>query len=599
MTVRFPIACSVLLTAFVLRYPAAAAPPDAINGLRFDEPFERVVTADRVFSALRRRSPNARPFALELERAGERLLWEVRAVTGERAYTLRGSFASAVQIARFDAFDGTLIDVRTERAALEPPILPNQTPRPYDGPTTPCPHGANDPGLTFPPGTVFTTPPPNAIAGQNYRCPRPPARARPSANASAPLRTFPSLPELYDAAYVRARAAGQYVVELRLEPYGAWQARSSGNIIRYDSEAGRTTLVTSTIAPHGMSARNCFYDHALTTSTRDALGGAGGGSSIRGKCREGTFSGPQRLGATPEPAPTAPPSFPPLPLRYVYTGGIDDYSMVVAHDGSLWFDSFGKTVHVVGGTRTIVGPLPAAKARTRIAFADVDDGVWLTAYPDALFHVFSDGRTEVVGGGPKGVDPSLVRGDGVWYADFERGRLARLQHEKLDVFAIPTKYAGPTNLVDAGGTLWFYERVGKKYAAWQNGRFVEIPADDAVVLLVPGTANDAWALVAPAGGNSTQTRSFVLKHLRVGRPPDAFPITTANGIESMAVAVDGSLWLGEAVWPTLAHFQPANASFTEFTIAGATRYGWARDMRPAPDEHVYVLLNDHRVGVIP
>jgi streptogramin lyase len=185
------------------------------------------------------------------------------------------------------------------------------------------------------------------------------------------------------------------------------------------------------------------------------------------------------------------------------------------------------------------------------------------------------------------------------YAEFERGRLARLQHGKLDEFAIPAKYSGPSNLIDAGGTLWFYERVGKKYAAFEGGRFFEIPSDDAVTLLVPGIANDAWALVARGGGNSTITRAFFLKHLRIGRPPDAFPITTINGIESMAVASDGSVWLGEALWPTLAHFEPKRASFTEFALAGAGRYGWVRDIRRAPDGKLYVLLNDHQVGVIP
>lgn len=289
-----------IVAAFVLGalHTPPSAPPSnrhsiAINGLRYDDPFGDVASATGLFSQVNRRDPHAHPFSLSLRREHGRLVWRILAAQGARTYTMKGRYASPVATYIFDAKSDKLLSRSVARMLQEPRILPNRTPPPQNGPTTPCPLRGPGAPPSPPAGFYYSTPPPNAIPGQNYNCLHPIAGTspwhRPPANAMQNMREFPALDAVYAIANERARAAHAYVVEIALIPFGSAQATYESGVYGYDTEAARMTLVTTTIAPRGMNASPCFFDYAVITSMVDAVTQRGGGASIRGHCRAGTL----------------------------------------------------------------------------------------------------------------------------------------------------------------------------------------------------------------------------------------------------------------------------------------------------------------------
>lgn len=305
---RYPIAAiafgALSLAAAVLTAasPRTPAVPDRhsviINGLRYDDEFKQVVAAGRLFDDLHRREASARPFSISLLRVNGRLIWRILAAQGARVYTMRGRYASPIVAYTFDAKNGRLLSGDIARGLREPPGLPNRTPMPQNGATTtPCP--MRPPGTQPPPiGFYYATAPPNAIPGQNYSCLRPlPGTSpwhRPTANATSSLDQFATLKDFYESAYARARASNAFVVEIELLPFGSAQKIVQPDVFGYDTEAARMMLLSTVIAPHGLNAGPCYFDYVVVTAMTDAATQSGGGASMRGRCRPGTYGPPPR-----------------------------------------------------------------------------------------------------------------------------------------------------------------------------------------------------------------------------------------------------------------------------------------------------------------
>jgi hypothetical protein len=167
--------------------PTSLPPPPYYRGIQIPigAPFSRFVTpqsaltsAQRAIASIAPKGYAADPYWVALKRIRETYLWEVRTAGGPLY-----SRASLVYFASVDALSGRVLSVRAERNILGLPIPPNPTQSRALNPPTPCPQGMRNLGPA-------RTPPPNAIPGQNYNCPRSIAKITLPGNATAPISAF-------------------------------------------------------------------------------------------------------------------------------------------------------------------------------------------------------------------------------------------------------------------------------------------------------------------------------------------------------------------------------------------------------------------------
>ncbi len=575
--------------------PPADRSSIATEGLRYDDAYERFIGGDVVLAYVVAHARGERPFSLVLRRVGARVVWDV-ATAVRAAYTAGGAYDSGVKTYRFDASSGRLLTVtRTPPSAASAP-LPNRTPVPYDGPTTPCPRGDFS-RIVFPPGTTFTTPPPNAIPGQNYRCPRPSPAPRPSPDATHPIGSFPALEEFYATARVHATVAGAYVIAVRIEPFGAAQRATAPDVIGYDTQALRLAVTTTVVYPQGLDSRGCRYDYAVATSVSYANGPPGGGGSIRGHCAAG--GGRRPVGTEPQLTPVPLPSLSALRLHDVYRGEVNDDNLIVANDAALWFPSQTGLVRVANGARREVPLTPDDHARFRPAFADPVDGVVLTSWnAGQLLRVRSDGtvqRTTI----PVAAASFAAAGGTIWFADFDHGLIGSIARDgRVAQHRVPTPFSGPAYVSVSMGNVWFAELAANKIGLFDGRRFTEYAAPAGrIVAVAPGNAGDAW-FAYRASGRSGEPVEITLAHATSGAAPAPVTVHCSRVPAAMGVARDGTVWLGEDSAPVLTAYRPAAAVASEYVIADSEPSGWVRQIVRGADGTLYVFQNDHHVRTL-
>lgn len=253
----------------------------AFNGLRYDERFATFLRGDAVLRRFASLSAE-KPFWLELRREGKRVVWIVRATSARSPYTQGGKFSAPITIAVFDAVSAKLISTR--KAVMKPlRIQPNSTMPAGNGPVTPCPMSQHPSPR---PGYAYTTAPPNAVPGQNYNCLRPIGGLyrvhRPRANVTSALGSLRSLSFAFESIAARLPPFPQYIVELKLVPFGAAAKEDLGGITTYDTEAMHLVFVAKVIAPQGVGARYCRpprYAIGVFLYDSQTLAPAGGGTT--------------------------------------------------------------------------------------------------------------------------------------------------------------------------------------------------------------------------------------------------------------------------------------------------------------------------------
>lgn len=249
--------------------------------------FSKFITAQQALTFARQailanapKGYSADPYWLALKESRGAYIWDVRTAGGP-LYPR----SSLVYFATVDALGGKVLSVRLKRKAPGLPVPPNPTQPPVSNFPTPCPQGIRNPGPT-------QTPPPNAIPGQNYNCPRSAAKIKLPGNAAAPIGTFSrayasslSLPAGYG--YKNA-----YIAEVKLLPYGVAQRQLHTGVIAFDIDNARMYVIQTIIVPHPVYLEEsvppgvhlCERAYAIIHTAKDAATGQPGFGDLYGPC---------------------------------------------------------------------------------------------------------------------------------------------------------------------------------------------------------------------------------------------------------------------------------------------------------------------------